>query len=205
MISRVEDYFSDGCGRCSLFATPACKVNFWREQLLIARSIIQECGLKEEAKWGAPCYTLEEKNILMLSALKDWVIISFFKGALLEDPAGMLVRPGENSQAARMLKFRNSKDIIDKKEKIKAFIAQAIDIEKQGKKVEFKKELDPLPLELLDKFEEYPELEKAFFSLTPGRQRGYILFFSQPKQSQTRINRIEKYLDKILQGEGMHD
>ena len=205
MITRVEDYFSDGCGRCSLFATPACKVNFWREQLLITRSIIQECGLKEEAKWGAPCYTLEEKNILMLSALKDWVIISFFKGALLEDPAGMLVRPGENSQAARMLKFRNSKDIIDKKEKIKAFIAQAIDIEKQGKKVEFKKELDPLPLELLDKFEEYPELEKAFFLLTPGRQRGYILFFSQPKQSQTRINRIEKYLDKILQGEGMHD
>lgn len=205
MITRVEDYFSDGCGRCSLFATPACKVNFWREQLLIARSIIQECGLKEEAKWGAPCYTLEEKNILMLSALKDWVIISFFKGALLEDPAGMLVRPGENSQAARMLKFRDSKEIIDKKEQIKAFIAQAIDIEKQGKKVEFKKELDPLPLELLDKFEEYPELEKAFFSLTPGRQRGYILFFSQPKQSQTRINRIEKYLDKILQGEGMHD
>lgn len=205
MITRVEDYFSDGCGRCSLFATPACKVNFWREQLLIARSIIQECGLKEEAKWGAPCYTLEEKNILMLSALKDWVIISFFKGALLEDPAGMLVRPGENSQAARMLKFRDSKEIIYKKEQIKAFIAQAIDIEKQGKKVEFKKELDPLPLELLDKFEEYPELEKAFFSLTPGRQRGYILFFSQPKQSQTRINRIEKYLDKILQGEGMHD
>lgn len=205
MITRVEDYFSDGCGRCTLFATPACKVNIWREQLLIARSIIQECGLKEEAKWGAPCYTLEEKNILMLSALKDWVIISFFKGALLEDPAGMLVRPGENSQAARMLKFRDSKEIIDKKEQIKAFIAQAIDIEKQGKKVEFKKELDPLPLELLDKFEEYPELEKAFFSLTPGRQRGYILFFSQPKQSQTRINRIEKYLEKILQGEGMHD
>jgi uncharacterized protein YdeI (YjbR/CyaY-like superfamily) len=205
MITRVEDYFSDGCGRCSLFATPACKVNFWREQLLIARSIILECGLVEEAKWGSPCYTLEGKNILMLSALKDCVIISFFKGALLEDPIGLLVKPGENSQAARMLKFTNSHELSDKKDQIIAFIAQAIDIEKQGKKVEFKKELDPLPLELLDKFEEYPDLEKAFFKLTPGRQRGYILFFSQPKQSQTRINRIEKYLDKILQGEGMHD
>ena len=205
MITNVEQYFVDGCGRCSLFATPKCKVNLWIDQLLLLREIIKSTGLKEEAKWGAPCYTYEDKNILMLSALKNAAVVSFFKGALIEDPSGILVKPGANSQASRMLKFTDSGQIIALKDHLTHFIQQAIELEKSGKKVDFKKEPEILPEELVLKFQENPALEEAFFKLTPGRQRGYLLFFSQAKQSQTRVQRIEKYQNQILQGKGMQD
>lgn len=205
MITDVEQYFKEGCGRCSLFATPECKVNLWIDQLLLLRDIIKSSGLKEEAKWGAPCYTYENKNILMLSALKNAAVVSFFKGALIEDPNGILVKPGANSQASRMLKFTDSEQIIAYKDRLIQFIQQAIELEKSGKKVDFKKEPETLPDELVLKFQENPSLEEAFFKLTPGRQRGYLLFFSQAKQSQTRVQRIEKYQHQILQGKGMQD
>ena len=141
----------------------------------------------------------------MVTAFKDHAALSFFKGALLKDTDDILVAPGKSSQSDRQVRFTKVKDIIDLEPVLKAYIYQAIEVEKAGLKVAFKKNPEPLPHELLNKFQENPDLRTAFEALTPGRQRGYILHFSQPKQSQTRIRRIEKYTPKILRGEGMHD
>lgn len=205
MIKNVEEYFINGCGRCDFFATPKCKVRPWNKELLALREMIQTTGLEETVKWGVPCYTADKKNILILSALKEYCSISFFKGVLISDTKNLLVKPGENSQSAMLLKFTALQDIQDKRDDILSYIQQAIEIEKQGKKVTFQKNPEPIPEELTKKFKANPELKKSFEALTPGRQRGYILYFSQPKQSKTREQRIEKCIPNILAGRGFYD
>jgi len=204
MTNDVETYFSEGCGRCSLGGTPECKVHTWQQELIGLRRIVLECGLDEECKWGVPCYTFQGKNILMVSALKDSCIISFFKGSLLHDEHGLLSFAGENSQVAKMFRFTRAEDILMLEEQIKNYIFEAVEVEKAGLKVP-KSAAPELPEELLQKFEEMPAFQVAFEALTPGRQRGYVLYFSQPKQAQTRESRIEKCVPKILNGEGLHD
>jgi uncharacterized protein YdeI (YjbR/CyaY-like superfamily) len=202
---KVDKYLVEGCMRCKLGGTPACKVNQWREELEALRSIVLSCGLTEELKWGVPCYTSDNKNIAMVSAFKEHCCLSFFKGALLNDPRDILVKPGESSQAARYVKFTSLQQVMEMEEVLKTYILSAVEIEKSGQKVAFVKNPEPVPEELVSKFEEYPELKHAFDALTPGRQRGYIIYFSQPKQRQSRLNRIEKCMQKILKGEGLNE
>lgn len=205
MNPKVDKYLIDGCMRCPLGGTPECKVHTWPKELDLLRRIVHECGLTEELKWGAPCYTFQDKNVLMVSALRDYCCISFFKGSLLKDSKGLLEKPGPNSQAARLFKFASVEEIRQIEEDIKNYIFEAIEVEKAGLKVEFKKNPESITEELEQKFEEDPFFKAAFESLTPGRQRGYILFFSQPKKSETRTSRIEKCVSKILNGEGLND
>lgn len=205
MNSKVDKYLIDGCMRCKLGATPACKVHNWQEELVMLRHIVLQSGLTEDLKWGVPCYTLDDKNIVMVSAFKDYCSLSFFKGSLLNDTHNILLKQGESSQIARLVKFTDTKSVVEQQEILKAYIAQAIEIEKSGQKVVVQKNPEPIPDELLQKFEEFPVLEKAFYDLTLGKQRGYIIYFSQPKQSQSKVNRIEKCMQKILNGEGLHD
>lgn len=205
MNAGVDQYLEIGCGRCPLVNTPQCKVNSWRDELIALREIILKSELNEELKWSNPCYTYEGKNILMLSALKNYAVIGFFKGVLLKDPQNILVSPGKSSQADRRLIYTDTVTIHEQESFILDYIAEAIEIEKEGRKVEYKKETEPIPQELEEVFKLEPELKAAFFALTPGRQRGYILHFSQPKQSKTRFSRIEKCSQKILAGKGFHD
>lgn len=206
MTPNVDSYLLVGCGRCALGGTPACKVNTWNSELKLLRSILFECGLNEEIKWGVPCYTFQKKNILILAAFKEHCSLSFFKGALLEDFDSLLQKPGENTQAARLIKFTHTKEIEDKVDVLKAYIFGAIELEKAGHKVKFTKNTElHLPSELQNKFIENPDLKLAFETLTLGRQRGYILHFSQPKQSKTREARIEKCIPQILSRKGLNE
>jgi uncharacterized protein YdeI (YjbR/CyaY-like superfamily) len=205
MNSKVDKYLLDGCMRCKLGGTPKCKVHNWRAELEALRQLVLECNLDEEVKWGVPCYTFENKNIVMISALKEYCCLSFLKGVLIEDHLNLLTKPGENSQVARYIKFTSVQQILDQWELLKSYIQQAIAIEKTGQKVALKKNPEPIPDELQERFLEDPSLEKAFWALTPGRQRGYIIYFTQPKQAASRFNRIDKCKPKIINGEGLHD
>lgn len=202
---QVDHYLIDGCGRCKLFATPKCKVNTWRNELELLRQIVLGCNIQEDVKWSMPVYTINGKNVLMIAAFKDYCALSFFKGALLKDPYNILAKHGESSQAFRLFKFTNIKDIEKLSRKIHSYIIEAIEIEKSGAKIEFKKTIEKIPEELELKFKEMPSFKKAFFALTPGRQRGYILHFSQAKQSATRVSRIEKHLPNIMKGKGLNE
>jgi uncharacterized protein YdeI (YjbR/CyaY-like superfamily) len=206
MTKDADVYFIDGCGRCKLGGTPQCKVNRWKEELAHIRAVVLQTELTEESKWGMPCYTSGKNNIVMIGAFNDYCSLSFFKGALLKDTKKLLVAPGENSQAVRMFKFTDPKQVIKNAAAIKSYIQEAIELEKAGKKVEFKKIDDQkLPVELENRLSKNTALKKAFYALTPGRQRGYILFFSAPKQAATREARIDKYTKDILAGRGIHD
>ncbi len=201
----VEHYFTDGCGRCPLGGTPNCKVNTWKKELQILRKIVLACGLKEESKWGVPCYTFQNKNLLIISAFSQYCAISFFSGALLQDEKGLLSKPGENTQAGRLIRFTDFKEIIEIQAVIKSYIYEAIEIEKAGLKFEYKKNFEPIPEEFIKKLAENSELKSAFEKLSPGRQRGYILHFSQPKQAKTRASRIENCVSQILSGKGLNE
>lgn len=205
MNQKVDLYLEEGCGRCSFYRTPQCKVHNWPEELKQLRRIALDCGLNEEFKWSQPCYVFQNSNILIVTAFKEYAALAFFKGALLEDPNGILVAPGENSQSARHVRFTNVKDILELEPILKAYIHEAMEVEKIGLKVNFKKSPEPIPEELQHKFEEVPALKSAFEALTPGRQRGYILHFSQAKQAKTREARIDKCMDKIFKGKGFND
>jgi uncharacterized protein YdeI (YjbR/CyaY-like superfamily) len=178
----------------------------WKDELSLLREIILECGLTEEFKWRGPCYSYQKSNLLIIGGFKEHCVLSYFKGVLLKDEAKLLVKPGENSQSARFLKFKSVNEILELKDLIKAYIFEAIELEKEGAKVEFteSKEFD-LPEELLEKFKEFPELKKAFEKLTIGRQRAYIIHFNGTKQSKTKIARIEKYIPRIMIGKGFND
>lgn len=202
---KVDLYLEEGCGRCALYRTPQCKVHNWPDELRQLRRIVLECGLVEEFKWAQPCYMFRKSNVLFVLAFKKYAAISFIKGVLLADPHGILVEPGENSRSVRYARFSSVKEIIEMEAILKAYIYEAVEVEKLGLKVDYKSNPEPVPGELQTKFREIPELKSAFESLTPGRQRGYILYFSQPKQSKTRQSRIEKYMSKILQGKGIND
>jgi uncharacterized protein YdeI (YjbR/CyaY-like superfamily) len=201
---QVDKYLIDGCMRCKYGGTPQCKVLNWTPELETLRQIVLETGLKEEIKWGVPVYTSKGKNIVTVNALKESANIGFYKGALLKDKHQILQQQG-NIQAARIIRFTRESEINLLKDELKAYILEAIDIEKSGKKVETVKNPEPFPHELLQAFEDDPGFRKAFYALTPGRQRGYIIHFSQPKQTQTRMARIEKYKEQILNGIGLHD
>ncbi|WP_258102534.1 YdeI family protein [Marinoscillum sp. MHG1-6] len=204
--TTVEDYLTNGCGRCNLGGTPQCKVHSWSAELKALKSIVINCGLIEEIKWDVPCYTYQGKNICIVSAFKEYASISFFKGALIQDASQLLEKPGENSQSARLIKFTDIKQIIEQESKLKAYLFEAIEIEKAGLTIDFKEKNELVyPEELENKFAENPDIKSAFEALTTGRQRGYILHFSQPKQSSTRESRIEKCIPKILEGKGFHD
>lgn len=204
MNPQVDKYLIDGCMRCKYGGTPQCKVHNWREELEMLRQIVLETGLTEEIKWGAPVYTHKGKNIVSVGALKESANIGFFKGVLLTDKHKILQQQG-NLQSDRIIKFTNVKDIEKVKDVLKEYVLEAIEIEESGKKVEFKKNPEPIPNELLEAFEQDPAFKKAFYALTAGRQRGYIIHFSQPKQSQTRIGRIERYKEQIFNGIGLND
>jgi len=191
--------------RCPLGATPACKVHRWTDILEFLRQLILETELQEERKWGVPAYTLNGKNVVILGVFKESCVLSFLKGGLLEDPYQILERPGPNSQKGRFIRFTQLSQAQEIEGKIKEYLHQAIEVERSGKKASSKPANLVLPEELLQKFTGHPGLEAAFFALTPGRQRGYVIHFSEAKQSATRLNRIEKYLSKIFAGKGMLD
>lgn len=203
---KVDLYLSRGCGRCPLFDTPQCKVHQWRTALEKLRAIVLDSGLTEELKWGVPVYTWNKKNVVVLGALKENCSIGFFKGSLLSDDKNILTKPGEHTQAARTVNFTDLKSIEKMEASIVSYIQEAIEIEKSGQKVEFKKVDDyEVPSELQEKFNASPSFKKAFEALTPGRQKGYLLHFAQAKQSSTRIARIEKCEPKIREGKGLND
>lgn len=205
MNQEVDIYFIEGCGRCPLVSTPQCKVHNWTEELKKLRGIIMDCGLTEELKWKVPCYTFQGNNVLILSAFNECCTVSFFKGALLSDSYRILSKPGENTQVARLIRFTSVREVESLETALKAYIYEAIEVEKAGLRGTYEKNPEPLPEELLQKFTELPELKMAFQALTPGRKRGYILYFSAPKQSKTREARIEKYIPLILHGKGIND
>lgn len=190
--------------RCEYGATPKCKVHSWTQELNLLRKIVQNTQLKEEIKWGVPVYTFKSKNVLNISAFKEYCCLSFFKGVLLSDPAHILINRG-NAQSERFLKFTDISQIKEIQELIYQYILEAIQIELDQKKVVFQSNPEPLPAELLEIFKTNTPFKEAFFKLTPGRQRGYIIYFSQPKQSATRVSRIQKYQSQILKGIGLHD
>src|SRR6267378_2900144 len=182
------------------------KVTDWQEEFEKLRNVCLDCGLSEELKWGCPCYTFEKRNIVLIHGFKAYCALLFFKGALLKDPKGILIQQTENVQAARQMRFTNVREIVKLKPIVKAYIYEAIEVEKAGLKAPLKKtkEFD-VPEEFQNKLNNNPALKKAFKGLTPGRQRAYLLFFSQPKQSKTRESRVEKFVPQILKGKGLND
>ncbi|MCU0324361.1 MAG: YdeI/OmpD-associated family protein [Spirosomaceae bacterium] len=206
MNPKVDRFFITGCMRCPLGDTPNCKVHDWQAELAKLREIVLGCGLTEELKWGFPCYTFENNNLIMISVLKESSVLSFFKGVLLSDTKKILTKPGENTQSGRVIKFTNIRQIIELESTLKEYILEMIEIEKSGQKVAFKEVSEyGIPEEFRVRLEEDPTLKSAFYALTPGRQKGYLLHFAAPKQSQTRTSRIEKYTPQILKGKGLHD
>ncbi len=204
--TSVEQYLIEGCMRCKFGATPECKVHSWKEELLVLREILLETSLNEEVKWGGPCYTYKEKNILTLSAFKGFVALGFFKGSLIPNIDNLLQKQGENANEGRIVKYTNTADISAQKEAILKLVEAAIEVESSGKTVKkvTVEDLD-FPEELLQKFDELPALKFAFYALTPGRQKGYIYYFNQAKQSSTRTSRIVKCAEKIFEGKGWND
>lgn len=177
----------------------------WQAEFLALRAIVLECQLTEAFKWRSPCYTLENSNIAILQGFKDYCALMFFKGALLKDPQGILVPPG-NSQAARQVRFSDLREIAELEPVLKSYIQEAIEVEKAGLKVALKKTTDfPVPEEFQGALDENPALKAAFKALSPGRQRGYLHYFSSAKQSKTRVSRIEKHTKHILDGRGLHE
>ena len=178
----------------------------WQKELTKLHELILDCGLTEKFKWKHPCYTYNKKNIVLIHGFKEYCAILFYKGALLKDPKNMLVQQTENTRSARQIRFTNIAEIEKLESTIKEFVIKAIEIEKAGLKVNMKKTSDyEFPKELEQKFKENPELEKAFKNLTPGRQKGYLLHFSNAKQTPTRISRIEKSIERIFNGKGLND
>jgi uncharacterized protein YdeI (YjbR/CyaY-like superfamily) len=178
----------------------------WQEEYEKLRDIVLDCDLTEEFKWMHPCYTFENKNVVLIHGFKDYCALLFHKGVLLKDPQRILIQQTENVQAARQIRFTNVQEIIEMEPILKAYIHEAIEVEKDGLEVTFKKNTEYIiPEELQQKFDEIPDLKTAFEALTPGRQRAYLLHFSQPKQSKTRASRVEKYIPQILGGKGLND
>ena len=191
MNPKVDFYFS--------------KAGKWQKELEQLRMIVLHCGLKEELKWGCPCYMFEKSNIVLIHVFKEYCALLFFKGALLNDANGILIQQTKNVQAARQIRFTNVREIVRKKAMLKAYIYEAIEVEKAGLKVNFKKSSEFTTEEFQKKLNTNPALKAAFNALTPGRQRAYNLYFAAPKQSKTRESRIEKNIQQILDGRGLND
>ncbi|WP_184135082.1 YdeI family protein [Arcicella rosea] len=182
------------------------KAEKWQEELEQLRKIVLECELSEELKWGVPCYTFQKSNIVLIHDFKEYCALLFMKGALLDNANGLLIQQTENVQAARQIRFTNLQEIIENKAILKAYIYEAIEVEKAGLKVELKKTTEyNIPEEFQQKLDESSSLKTAFEALTPGRQRAYLLHFAQPKQAKTREARVEKCIPQILDGKGLND
>lgn len=178
----------------------------WQNETIQMRRIVLEIGLQEVLKWGCPCYTFQSNNIVLIHDFKEYCAFLFFKGALLDDSNGLLIQQTENVQAARQIRFTNVQEILEKEAQLKVYIFEAIEVEKAGLKVELKKPAEfKMAEEFQNKLNEMPLLKTAFEALTPGRQRAYLLHFSQPKQSKTRSERVEKSIQPILNGKGLTD
>lgn len=192
MHSKVDNYFS--------------KAGKWQKELEQLRIILLDCALTEELKWGVPCYTFRKNNVVLIHVFKEYCALLFFKGALLKDTEGILIQQTENTQAARQIRFTHVGEIVDREPILKAYIYEAIEVEKAGLKVNFKKtSAFAVPGEFQQKLDASPDLKAAFNALTPGRQRAYLLHFSAPKQAKTRAARVEKCMPKILEGKGLND
>jgi uncharacterized protein YdeI (YjbR/CyaY-like superfamily) len=182
------------------------KADQWQAEFEKLRTIILDCELTEELKWGHPCYALEGSNIVLMHGFKEYCALLFMKGVLMQDPNGILIQQTENVQSARQIRFTNLQEIVELEAVLKAYVAEAVRVEKAGLKVEFKQPTDfEFPEEFINKLEEVPGLQDAFEALTPGRQRGYILHFSGANQSKTRVSRIEKWIPHIIDGKGIND
>ena len=192
MNPKVEVYFSNA--------------KKWREELQKLRMILLDCQLTEELKWGKPCYTFQKHNIVIIFSLKAHCALLFFKGALLNDANGILIKPTDNTEVGRQIRFTNIREIVQMETILKDYIYEAIEAEKAGLKVNVKKVTElTIPEEFQNKLDEIPALKTAFDALTPGRQRSYIFYFSAPKQSKTRESRVEKCMQQILNGKGLND
>ncbi|MFB6318900.1 YdeI family protein [Saccharicrinis sp. FJH54] len=206
MNPKIDLYLSQGCMRCEFGGTTRCKVHRWTNELNLLRYIVVECGLKEELKWSVPCYTYNKKNILIISAFREYCAISFFKGALLNDQENILEKPGENSNEGRLIKFTTTDRINELEPVLRSYIQEAIEIEISGLKIERRPVKDfIIPDELQQRFLTYPLFKDAFDNLTPGRKKGYLIYFSQAKQPKTREIRIEKCIPGILEGKGLNE
>ncbi|MDB5230725.1 MAG: hypothetical protein JWN76_1530 [Chitinophagaceae bacterium] len=182
------------------------KAKKWQKEIRELRTIILDCGLTEELKWGVPCYTFQQTNIVLIHVFKEYCAVLFFKGALLNDANDILIQQTKNVQSARQIRFTNVREIVKMEPILKAYIFEAIEVEKAGLKVPLKKTSDfIIPEEFQNKLDKSAALKKAFKALTPGRQRAYIFYFSQPKQSKTRESRVEKSMPQILNGKGLND
>ena len=178
----------------------------WQKEYEKLRTIIIDCGLIEELKWGCPCYTFQNTNIVLIHGFKEYCALLFFKGALLNDPNSILIQQTENVQSARQIRFTNVREIVEMDKILKSYVYEAIEVEKAGLKVKLKKTPDfKIPGEFQKQLDKNPALKKAFDALTPGRQRAYIFYFAQAKQSKTRESRVEKFIPQILNGKGLDD
>ena len=182
------------------------KAGKWQKEIAKLREIVLDCDLIEDLKWGCPCYSFEKKNSVLIHVFKEYCALLFFKGALLKDTKGILVQQTENVQAARQVRFTSLQQIVKMEKIVKVYIYEAVEVEEAGIKVPLKKTQEfKMPEEFQTKLDKLPALKKAFYELTPGRQRAYLLYFSSAKQSKTREARIEKYLNQILKGKGLED
>jgi uncharacterized protein YdeI (YjbR/CyaY-like superfamily) len=182
------------------------KAQNWQKEMKKLRMVLLDCGLTEELKWGKPCYVFQKSNIVVIQGFKEYCAILFFKGVLLNDPNGVLVKTGENTRVGRQIRFNSVREIVEIEPVLKAYIYEAIEVEKAGLKVPLKNGPEPvLPVEFKNKLEKSPALKGAFKALTPGRQKAYIFYFSAPKQAKTREARVEKCVKQILKGKGLND
>lgn len=204
MTTDIATYLSEGCGRCSLGATPQCKAVQQVHVLKALREIVLSTHLEETMKWGSPCYTHQGKNVVMIGAMKSYCVVSFFKGVLLDDSKELLEKPGPNASSGRVIRFSSMEDVASLGDALVEYVQAAIAVEKSGKPVP-KTPREPLPEELKAALDADPALAAAFEELTPGRQRGYILQIAAAKQPKTRIARIAKFAPMILAGKGLHD
>lgn len=182
------------------------KAQKWQKEIKKLRSIVLDCGLAEQLKWGCPCYTFQNSNIVLIHVFKEYCALLFFKGALLHDTNGILIQQTKNVQSARQIRFNNVRDIVEMESILKSYVHQAIEVAQSGMKVNYKKTSDfAIPEEFQKKLDKIPVLKNAFDALTPGRQRAYLFYFAQAKQSKTRESRVEKYIPQILKGKGLDD
>lgn len=202
MITDIDEYFENGCGRCERFATPDCSTRQWNDGLIDLRRICLEAGLLETVKWGHPCYMHGNRNIVILGALQNDFRISFFYPALMKDPSGVLEKQGPNTQHADMIRFTENSQVADMEQVISSYLKEAMGYAEAGIKPPKEERTIELPDELVDALASDPEFADAFHGLTPGRQRSYVINLNSAKKPETRVSRIEKFRDKILAGKG---
>ena len=203
--TSVDSYLRDGCGRCDHYQTPACKVHLWTDALVALRALLRETELVEEMKWGSPCYTLDGKNVVMMTSFRGFCSLSFFKGVALGDDEGALVSPGPSSRFMRYLRFNSAEEVERRRAQVSRLLLEAIALERSGAKLEVEEASEPMPDELEERLIADPELRRAFEDLTPGRQRSHILHVSGAKQSATRRRRVEACALEILAGKGFNE